>query len=128
MHCSFLDRCDAIEMNNAFLMGCSHGHRQRCFGCPYKSAENLTGIFLPSKKLGVNFIPSVFSFNMTKTKIMMCGLNQNPLHNSGRFPCGVCRKGVGISSIFCEVSRLTAISRAKYDLSVVHHTLQARDT
>ena len=40
--------------------------------------------------------------NMGKTKIMCCGLGMNNLKDSGKYLCGVCRKGVGSNSIFCE--------------------------
>ena len=40
--------------------------------------------------------------NMGKTKIMISGPELNTLKDSGKFPCGVCRKGVGVNSIFCQ--------------------------
>ena len=39
--------------------------------------------------------------NMTKTKFMASGLDLDVLHESGKFPCAVCRTGVGASSIQC---------------------------
>ena len=39
--------------------------------------------------------------NMCKTKIMISGKNLHPLRDSGKHPCGVCRKGVGSNSILC---------------------------
>ena len=39
--------------------------------------------------------------NMEKTKIMICSKNLQSLKDSGKLPCGVCRKGVGSFSIFC---------------------------
>ena len=39
--------------------------------------------------------------NMTKTKVMISGKDLNMLRDSGRNPCGVCRKGVGRNSILC---------------------------
>ena len=39
--------------------------------------------------------------NVSKTKIMMSGVNLNTLVDSGKNPCGVCRKGVGANSIQC---------------------------
>ena len=36
--------------------------------------------------------------NMVKTKIMVSGIN---LH-SDKYPCGVCRKGVGRNATFCS--------------------------
>ena len=38
---------------------------------------------------------------MGKTKIMISGKNLHSLGDSGRHPCGVCRKGVGSNSILC---------------------------
>ena len=40
--------------------------------------------------------------NMGKTKIMICGKNLHSLKDSGKHSCGVCRKRVGSSSIFCD--------------------------
>ena len=40
--------------------------------------------------------------NMPKTKIMFCKDGTNTLKDSGKFPCGVCRSGVGNNSIFCN--------------------------
>ena len=39
--------------------------------------------------------------NMGKTKLMISASNLNTLKDSGKFPCGVCRDGVGDNSIFC---------------------------
>ena len=39
---------------------------------------------------------------MGKTKIMFSGMELNSHHDSEKHPCGVCRKGVGSNSIFCE--------------------------
>ena len=38
--------------------------------------------------------------NMGKTKLMICGLNLDHMKPSGKFPCGVCLKGVGANSMF----------------------------
>ena len=38
--------------------------------------------------------------NMRKTKIMIKNLHS--LKDSGKHPCGVCRKGVGSNSVFCD--------------------------
>ena len=40
--------------------------------------------------------------NIEKTKIMICGKNLHSLKDSGKHPCGVCCKGVGSNSIFCD--------------------------
>ena len=39
--------------------------------------------------------------NMGKTKCMASGIDLDALHDSGKFPCAVCRTGVGTSSILC---------------------------
>ena len=40
--------------------------------------------------------------NMGKTKVLISGTGMETLKDSGKYPCGVCRKGVGGNSIFCE--------------------------
>ena len=40
--------------------------------------------------------------NAGKTKIMICGTGLDLLQSSGKFPCAVCRSGVGSNSIFCN--------------------------
>ena len=40
--------------------------------------------------------------NAEKTKIMICGMELDLLQSSGKFPCAVCRPGVGSNSIFCN--------------------------
>ena len=39
--------------------------------------------------------------NMGKTKEMICGKGLDTIKPSGKYPCSVCRKGVGRNSIFC---------------------------
>ena len=39
--------------------------------------------------------------NLGKTKVMKCEVRTGQAENSGKFPCGVCRKGVGANSILC---------------------------
>ena len=43
--------------------------------------------------------------NMGKTKVMCCNVGFEQMENSGRWPCGVCRKGVGANSIVCTVCK-----------------------
>ena len=38
---------------------------------------------------------------MGKTKIMISSKNLHSLRDSGKHPCGVCRKGVASNSILC---------------------------
>ena len=40
--------------------------------------------------------------NGGKTKIMICSMGLDLLQSSGKFPCSVCRTGVGSNSIFCN--------------------------
>ena len=40
--------------------------------------------------------------NMGKTKVMISGKDLHTLQTSGKYPCAVCRKGVGKNSIFCS--------------------------
>ena len=44
--------------------------------------------------------------NMTKTQFMASGLGLDILQDSGKFPCAVCRTGVGRSSIRCSKCNL----------------------
>ena len=39
--------------------------------------------------------------NIGKTKVMRCKGRTGQVENSGKYPCGVCRKGVGVNSVFC---------------------------
>ena len=39
--------------------------------------------------------------NMGKKKVMKCELRSGQVEDSGKYPCGVCRKGVGRNSILC---------------------------
>ena len=41
------------------------------------------------------------SVNMGKTKIMCSRKGMNILKYTAKYPCGVCRSGVGTNSIFC---------------------------
>ena len=40
--------------------------------------------------------------NMNKTKIMISGIGEGAVVKSGKWPCGVCGKGVGSNSIMCS--------------------------
>ena len=39
--------------------------------------------------------------NIKKTKVMISDREADPITKSGKYPCGVCKKGVGSNSIFC---------------------------
>ena len=36
--------------------------------------------------------------NLGKTKVMRCRYRKGQVENSGKFPCGICKKGVGTNS------------------------------
>ena len=40
--------------------------------------------------------------NVAKTKVMKCHVNAVRKEKSGKYPCGMCNKGVGRNSIFCK--------------------------
>src|SRR3989441_1602792 len=40
--------------------------------------------------------------NIGKTKVMNCKVGVGQVENSGKFPCGICRKGVAENSICCS--------------------------
>ena len=46
-----------------------------------------------------NFESKGLRVNVTKTKVMKCNQGLQVGENSGRWPCGICRKGVGRNSI-----------------------------
>ena len=39
--------------------------------------------------------------NLGKTKVMVRKVKSEPVEDSGKWPCGICRTGVGSNSIFC---------------------------
>ena len=39
--------------------------------------------------------------NMGKTKVMNCKMGIGQVENWVKFPCGICRKGMGVNSICC---------------------------
>lgn len=43
--------------------------------------------------------------NMDKTKVMCCKLRTGQVENSGKWPCAVCKRGVGANSINCTVCK-----------------------
>ena len=43
--------------------------------------------------------------NTSKTKVMCCKVRSGQMENSRKWPCGVCRKGVGANSIVCTVCK-----------------------
>ena len=43
--------------------------------------------------------------NIGKTKVMNCRVGVGQVENSGKYPCGICRKGVLANSILCTTCR-----------------------
>src|SRR6267154_797308 len=39
--------------------------------------------------------------NIGKTMVMNCKVGVGQVKNSGKYPCGICRKGVSVNSIYC---------------------------
>src|SRR5881296_1185829 len=39
--------------------------------------------------------------NIGKTKVMNCKVGVGHVENSGKYPCGICRSGVGDNAILC---------------------------
>ena len=39
--------------------------------------------------------------NVGKTKVMISSSNAGSVNKTGKYPCGVCHKGVGSNSIYC---------------------------
>src|SRR6266516_7070559 len=44
--------------------------------------------------------------NIGKTKVMTCKVGVGQVENSGKFPCGICRKEVGVKSIRCTSCKM----------------------
>src|SRR2546425_1757498 len=40
--------------------------------------------------------------NIGKTKVINCKVGVGQVKNSGKFPCEICRKGVGLNSVCCS--------------------------
>ena len=43
--------------------------------------------------------------NMVKTKVMRCQRKSGQVEETGKWPCGVCKKGVGRNSVLCKECR-----------------------
>src|SRR3954470_5698707 len=43
--------------------------------------------------------------NIGKTKVMNCKVGAGQVENSGKYPCGICRKGVGGNSMCCTACK-----------------------
>ena len=80
-------------------------------GCPWEllyaddlviSAETIEELTQKLEVWRVNLENKGLRVNMKKTKIMFSGVNMDTLIDTGVWPCGVCRSGVGRNSIFCS--------------------------
>ena len=49
---------------------------------------------------------------MSDTKVMQCSVDGGQKESSGKYPCGVCRRGVGSNSIQCSGCKLWVIGVA----------------
>ena len=79
-------------------------------GCPWELfyaddlvtiAEALDNLLAKFYKWKKGLEPKGLKVNVGKTKVMTSRRDLNSLVKSGKFPCGVCVKGVGQNSIFC---------------------------
>ena len=64
-------------------------------------AETLDELCQKLKMWKTNLENKDLRVNMNKTKVMISGPHMNSLLYSGKWPCGVCRSGVGSNSIYC---------------------------
>ena len=72
-----------------------------CTGTPWELlyADDLVIIAETKDELRMKLIK--WKTNLEETKIMISGVDLQMLKNSGKYPCSVCRKGVGSNSIYC---------------------------
>ena len=80
-------------------------------GCPWEllyaddlmiSVESMEELLVKVQSWKTEMEKKGLCVNMGKTKIMESGINLDVLKKSGKYPCGVCRSGVGSSNaIFC---------------------------
>ena len=80
-------------------------------GCPWELlyaddlviiAESLEELLERLRTWKQNMESKGLRVNMPKTKLMFCSDGTNTLKDSGKFPCAVCRSGVGSNSIYCN--------------------------
>ena len=85
--------------------------REFCVGCPWKMlyadglvilAETFEGIMTKMAVWKNGLESKGLKVNMGKTKVMISGRDLHTLQTSGKYPCALCRKGVGKNSIFCS--------------------------
>ena len=72
-------------------------------------AETIEELSQKLDSLKVNLEKKGLRVNTKKTKIMFSGVNMDTLIDTGAYPCGVCRSGVGKNSIFAQVVNIGCI-------------------
>ena len=84
--------------------------KEFCTGLPWEmlyaddlviAADTVEELTIRVERWKSNLESKGLRVNMGKTKVLCSGKDLNVLVNSGKWPCGVCRKGVGRNSIFC---------------------------
>ena len=82
-------------------------YREFCTGTPWEllyaddlviSAETEEGLKMKLNKWKTEMEAKGLRDNMGKTKIMVSRVNLQTLKDSGKYPCSVCRNGVGSNS------------------------------
>jgi hypothetical protein len=64
--------------------------------------------------------------NMGKTKVMRCGVDAGQVQKSGKYPCGVCSKGVGLNSIQCTTCKAWVHKKCSGVKGSLEHVSQYR--
>ena len=64
--------------------------------------------------------------NMGKTKVMRCRVDAGQVQKSGKYPCGVCSKGVGSNSIQCTTCNAWVHKRCSGVAGSLGHVSQYR--
>ena len=65
-------------------------------------ATSLDELLLKISRWKIEMESKGLRVNMPKTKVMICATDSNPLKDSGKYPCAVCRMGTGSNSILCN--------------------------
>ena len=85
--------------------------RESCTGLPWELlyaddlviiADSIEELVTRTGTWKTNLEGKGLRVNMMKTKVLCSGKDLNVLVDSGKWPCGVCRKGVGRNSIMCN--------------------------
>ena len=66
---------------------------------------NLTNHVTPFEVDNIQYPPLEVNYPpLSQSEVMQCRVSRVQSEDSGKHPCGVCRKGVGDNSIRCVVS------------------------